>query len=181
MGLRTLYAGPSCSLCASGYFRKGKTCAPCDDGTKNVMYANLAADCGAPGEMFVVQLPSSFAQGWALPPDSSARSCSVSLSFTPRLCLPSSTSWQRDPLCGYTHTCTQSHAPTDPLLPSHSPRTRAQTHKPARAHAESHTAPLRCSEDIIVASPIEINASESWLRLKTSLRPFARHFMRWVS
>ena len=51
MGLCTLHAGPYCSLCASGYFRKGKTCAPCDDGTKNVMYANLAADCGAPGDM----------------------------------------------------------------------------------------------------------------------------------
>ena len=57
-GLCTLPAGPFCSICASGYFRKGKTCAPCDDGTKNVMYANVAAGCGAPGETFVVRLPS---------------------------------------------------------------------------------------------------------------------------
>jgi hypothetical protein len=46
-GLCTLHAGPYCGACARGYFRKGKICAPCDDGTKNVMYANLAADCGA--------------------------------------------------------------------------------------------------------------------------------------
>ena len=57
-GRCTLHAGPYCSVCASGYFRKGKICAPCDDGTKNVMYANVAAGCGAPGEMFVVRLPS---------------------------------------------------------------------------------------------------------------------------
>ena len=46
-GLCTLHAGPYCGACAGGYFRKGKICAPCDDGTKNVMYANLAADFGA--------------------------------------------------------------------------------------------------------------------------------------
>jgi hypothetical protein len=102
-GLCTLRAGPYCSLCASGYFRKGKTCAPCDAGTKNVMYANVPADCSA--WCGVLRQPTvCFAQGWALPPDSSARSCSGSLSCTPRLCLPSLISWQRGPLCAdYTH------------------------------------------------------------------------------
>lgn len=33
----TLHAGPYCSVCASGYFRKGKICAVCDDSTKNIM------------------------------------------------------------------------------------------------------------------------------------------------
>jgi hypothetical protein len=32
-------AGPYCSACAEGYFEKGKLCAPCDPGTKDVMCA----------------------------------------------------------------------------------------------------------------------------------------------
>ena len=39
----TLHAGPYCSVCASGYFRKGKICAVCDDSTKNVMYVKSCA------------------------------------------------------------------------------------------------------------------------------------------
>jgi hypothetical protein len=36
-------AGPYCSSCANGYFRKGKICALCDDSTRNVMYVKGAA------------------------------------------------------------------------------------------------------------------------------------------
>ena len=50
---------------------------------------------------------------------------------------------RENPLCAdYTHTCTKRHAPTDPPQP----RAHAKTHYPARAHTESHTAPLRGSE-----------------------------------
>ena len=53
------------------------------------------------------------AKGWALPPDSLARSCSASLLFTPRSCLPSSISWQREPaLCrlhAHMHATTRTH------------------------------------------------------------------------
>ena len=77
----------------------------------------------------------SFAQGWALPPGSLVRSCSASLSFTPRLCLPSSISWQS---ADYTHRCTQRHARTDPPLPSHPPRAR-RTNPHTRAHTHGHT------------------------------------------
>ena len=36
---RSVCAGPYCSACAEGFFEKGKLCAPCDPGTKDVMCA----------------------------------------------------------------------------------------------------------------------------------------------
>ena len=57
----TLHAGPYCSVCAGGYFRKGKICAACDDSTKNVMYVKSCASLRRRD----LSLCSVSSQGWA--------------------------------------------------------------------------------------------------------------------